>query len=173
MTQPAEPIIRPARFGDLPALVEIYNHYVTDSHVTFDTEPFTPEEREPWFSGFAPTGPYRLLVAELDGAPIGYATSTRLRPKAAYSTSVETTVYVAPDRRGRGYGGKLYRALLRALEDEGLHRAYAGIALPNPASVAMHERLGYRHLGTYREVGRKFGKFWDVAWYERSLSSNS
>ena len=79
------------------------------------------------------------------------------------------TVYCAPDAAGRGIGTLLYETLFKALECEDLHRAYAGIAQPNEASVRLHARLGFRHIGTYEEVGRKFGRYWDVAWYEREL----
>jgi phosphinothricin acetyltransferase len=92
--------------------------------------------------------------------------------KPAYDTSVEVTIYLAPDAGGCGVGTRLYKALFEALADEDLHRAYAGIAQPerNEASVRLHERFGFRHVGTYREVGRKFGRYWDVAWYEKELS---
>jgi phosphinothricin acetyltransferase len=100
---------------------------------------------------------------------LGYATSSPYRTKPAYQTSVEVTVYVAPHAGRRGIGTLLYKALFAALAGEDLHRAYAGIALPNEASTRLHERFGFRHLGTHREVGRKFGRYWDVAWYEKEL----
>ncbi|MEU8944606.1 N-acetyltransferase family protein [Streptomyces sp. NPDC048489] len=103
------------------------------------------------------------------GRILGYATSSGFRPKAAYATSVEVSVYLAPGAGGRGVGTLLYEALFRALAGEDLHRAYAGVAQPNEASVRLHERFGFRHVGTYREVGRKFGRYWDVAWYEKDL----
>jgi len=91
------------------------------------------------------------------------------RPRAAYAPSVETSVYVAPSHAGRGLGSSLYEALLSELEREDVHRAYAGIGMPNPASVRLHERFGFRRAGYYTEQGRKFGRYWDVAWYERSF----
>jgi phosphinothricin acetyltransferase len=100
---------------------------------------------------------------------LGYATSSAFRPKAAYGTSVEVSVYLAPDAGGRGVGTLLYRALFAALATEDVHRTYAGIAQPNEASTRLHERFGFRYVGTYREVGRKFGRYWDVAWYEKEL----
>ena len=100
---------------------------------------------------------------------LGYATSSPFRPKPAYSTSVEVSVYCAPEAAGRGIGTLLYKALFEALEGEDLHRAYAGIAQPNEASARLHARFGFRHIGTYEEVGRKFGRYWDVAWYEKKL----
>ena len=97
------------------------------------------------------------------------AASVPYRPRAAYAPSVETSVYVAPTHIGRGLGSALYGALLAELEREDVHRAYAGIAMPNPASVRLHERHGYRRAGYYSEQGRKFGRYWHVAWYERSF----
>ncbi|MGQ4365328.1 GNAT family N-acetyltransferase [Streptomyces sp. SAS_272] len=170
--------VRPGVEGDLEALTDLYNHYVRETPITFDTAVFSPEERRPWLLSHPEDGPYRLMVAtETDSQDIhgvsqtilGYATSSPFRPKAAYSTSVEVTVYVAPDAGRRGIGTLLYKALFEALADEDLHRAYAGIAQPNAASARLHERFGFRHVGTYREVGRKFGRYWDVAWYEKDL----
>lgn len=110
-----------------------------------------------------------VATAADTGRVLGYASSSPFRPKSAYATSVETTVYVAPDAGRRGIGSLLYQALFDALAGEGLHRAYAGIARPNAASTRLHERFGFRHVGTYREVGHKFGRWWDVAWYEKEL----
>ncbi|MFF9170464.1 MULTISPECIES: GNAT family N-acetyltransferase [unclassified Streptomyces] len=157
--------------ADLEALTDLYNHYVRETPITFDTAVFTPEERRPWLLSHPEDGPYRLKVAaDADTQEIlGYATSSPYRAKPAYSTSVETTVYVAPGAGGRGVGTLLYEALFAALAGEDLHRAYAGIAQPNEPSVRLHERFGFRHVGTYREVGRKFGRWWDVAWYEKEL----
>lgn len=100
---------------------------------------------------------------------LGYATSSPHRPKPAYGTSVETTVYVAPDAGRRGIGSLLYDALFEALAEQDVHRAYAGITQPNEASRRLHARFGFRYIGTYHEIGRKFGRYWDVAWYEKEL----
>ncbi|MGW0499268.1 N-acetyltransferase family protein [Streptomyces sp. NPDC003007] len=163
--------VRPGVEDDLEALAVLYNHYVRETAITFDTAIFTPEERRPWLLSHPEDGPHRLMVArEPDTQRIlGYATSSPFRTKPAYATSVETTVYVAPDAGRRGIGTLLYTALFEALSGEDLHRAYAGIALPNEASARLHEGFGFRHVGTYREVGRKFGRYWDVAWYEKPL----
>jgi phosphinothricin acetyltransferase len=152
--------------------VAIYNHYVTETHITFDTEPFAVGTRTQWFTQFSPTGPHRLYVAELDGELIGYATSSLFKPKPAYGTSVETTIYLDPAHTGNGYGRILYGLLLDELVAEpAVHRAYGGVALPNPASIALHERLGYAKVASYHEVGYKFGKYWDVNWYEKDVSA--
>jgi phosphinothricin acetyltransferase len=161
--------VRAGAVDDLPALTHLYNHYVLHDHATFDVEPFTVEARRVWFDHYAGTGPHRLLVAELAGTVAGYATSSAHRAKPAYATSVETTVYCAPGVVGRGVGSALYAALLDVLAGEDVHRAYAGVALPNDASVRLHERFGFRELGTFHEVGRKHGRWVDVRWFERLL----
>lgn len=167
----AELTIRTAVDADLSTLVDIYNHFVENTPVTFHTQPFTAPERIAWFTSFSEDGPYRLLVAEQDGKPVGYASSTQFKARAAYDSSVETTIYLHPDVTGQGIGRALYGELLdRLVADERLHRAYGGVALPNPASVALHERLGFRQVGTYHEVGYKFDKYWDVAWFEKNLA---
>jgi phosphinothricin acetyltransferase len=156
---------------DLEAINDIYNGYVQDTHFTFDVEPVTLETRREWFSHYAAAGRHRLLVATSDDAVIGFATSSRFRPKPAYETSVETTIYLAADAVGRGAGSKLYTELFHALEREDVHRAYAGIALPNPASVALHERFGFKRVAHFTEQGRKFDRYWDVAWFEKPLGA--
>lgn len=105
----------------------------------------------------------------LDGCVIGYASSGQYRPKAAYETTVETSVYVAPDSVGRGVGASLYTVLLDALEQEDVHRALAGSALPNEASVTLHSRFGFHLVAHFSEQGRKFDRYWEVDWYERAL----
>jgi phosphinothricin acetyltransferase len=154
---------------DLEAISEIYAHYVRTSAISFDVEVPSAAWRREWFSGFDTHGRHRLLVARREGRAVGYAASVPYRPRAAYAPSVETSVYVAPSHIGQGVGSALYGALLAELEREDVHRAYAGIAMPNPASVHLHERCGYRRAGYYTEQGRKFGRYWDVAWYERSF----
>ena len=162
--------IRPAVREDLPRLTEIYNHYVLNTPVTFDAEPYTVERRGAWFSQFAGAGRYRLLVAEENQSVLGYAGTTRFRPKAGYDTTVETTVYCAPEAVGKGIGKRLYTALFEALRGEDIHRYVAGYALPNPATAALHERFGFKVVGVFSENGRKFGKYWDVCWVERAAS---
>jgi phosphinothricin acetyltransferase len=161
--------IRSASSCDLPRLTEIYNYYVLHTPVTFDVEPQTIEQRAVWFSQFAETGRYRLLVAEEGGTIFGYAGTTRFRPKPAYSTTVETTVYCAPEAAGRGIGTKLYEALFAALAGEEIHRIVAGYVPPNPASAALHERFGFKPIGTFTENGYKLGRYWDVCWLELEL----
>ena len=162
--------VRAATEGDLEALNAIYNEYVVTAHYTFDVEPMSIDARREWFAHYAGSGRHRVLVATRDGALAGFATSSRYRPKAAYETSVETSIYLAPDATGAGIGTRLYQSLFRELEHVDVHRAYAGIALPNPASIALHEKFGFRRVAHFTEQGRKFGRFWDVAWYEKPLN---
>jgi phosphinothricin acetyltransferase len=164
--------IRHGEPGDLNNLVEIYNYYVTETHITFDTEPFAVAARTQWFNQFANDGPHRLLVAELEDDVIGYASSTLFKLKPAYRTSVETTIYLDNERVGKGFGAQLYSELLDQLVNEGsVHRAYAGVALPNPGAIALHEKLGFVRAASYHEVGFKFGKYWDVDWFEKDVAS--
>jgi phosphinothricin acetyltransferase len=161
--------IRAATPNDLPRLTEIYNHYVINTAVTFDIEPYTIERRAVWFEQFGQTGRYRLLVAEDDGGILGYAGTTRFRVKAAYDTTVETSIYCAPDAVHKGAGSKLYTELFEALAGEDIHKIVAGYTLPNPPSAALHARFGFKPVGVFHENGRKFERYWDVAWLERPL----
>ena len=163
-----ELLVRVAKREDLPRLTEIYNYYVIHTPVTFDIEPYTVERREPWFAQFAETGRHRLLVAEESGIVLGYAGTTRFRPKAAYDTTAETTIYCDPTATGKGIGRRLYQALFDALRGEDIHRFVAGYALPNAATAAIHASFGFKVVGVFSENGRKFGKYWDVCWVERT-----
>jgi phosphinothricin acetyltransferase len=164
--------VRPAEHSDLPRLTAIYNYFVVNTPVTFDLEPYTVERRAAWFEQFSVTGRHRLLVAEEAGLIVGYAGTTRFRVKPAYDTTVETTIYCSHDAPGRGIGSRLYAALFEAIAGEDIHRIVAGYTLPNAASAALHARFGFTPVGIFKEVGRKFGKYWDVAWTERPLQAS-
>lgn len=161
--------VRTAAIDDLDAITDIYNHYIVNTGATFDVTPFTARQRRGWFGQYSVSGSYRLLVATRGGSVVGYATSSQFRGKPAYDPSIEVTVYLAHDAVGAGIGSLLYQQLFAELRGEDLHRAYSAIAQPNPASVALHRRFGFRDVGTLREVGRKHGQWWDVLWMERSL----
>lgn len=164
------PTIRDADATDLPAVAAIYTHYVLNTTTTFNTEVRTPREWIDRFETEVRDGRYHLLVAELEGVVAGYVETGRFRPRPAYDHSLELSVYVAPDAVGAGVGGALFGELFTRLDaDERFHRAYSVIALPNEASVAFHERWGFVHRGTLSEVGHKFGRYLDVAYYERAL----
>ncbi|MGA8664407.1 MAG: N-acetyltransferase family protein [Thermoplasmata archaeon] len=162
-------VVRPAERDDLERLTTIYNHYVATSIATFDLSPKPPEDWLAWFDLHS-GGRYRLWVARAgDGTVAGFASSSPYRPRLAYQTTVEVSVYLRPDAVGQGLGSRLYRALFDSIQEEDLHRAVAMIALPNPASVALHTRWGFREAGRLHEVGRKFDRFWDVSFFERPL----
>jgi len=162
--------IRPAADGDLEQLIAIYNHYVTNTHITFDTEAFSVAERQKWFQQFSTIGPYRLLVGVMGDKVVGYASSTVFKAKSAYRSSVETSVYLNSTSVGQGFGPALYGALLDALVAEpSTHRAYGGVALPNEPSVELHQRMGFKQVASFHEVGFKFDKYWDVSWFEKNL----
>ena len=163
------PTIRPAQEDDIPALRRITNHYIEHTVVNFKTSPLDAAEVDAWFSGFAETGPFRLRVAEDEGEVIGYVGSIEFNPRAAYSTSAATSIYLHPDHRGAGIGTALYTELFTALEGGDIHRLYAGITVPNDASIALHTKMGFREAAKYSEVGRKFGKWLDVVWMERAF----
>jgi phosphinothricin acetyltransferase len=161
----ADLLIRPAMTSDLPALVDIYNHYVTSSHCTFDTLPFNLASRQPWWIQF--DGERHQCWLASDGLrTVGYACTSAFKPKPAYDTSVEISVYVDDGCGGRGIGQKLYEVLLPQLAQHGVHRAYAGIALPNDASIRLHEKFGFQQAAHFTEVGYKFDRYWDVVWLQ-------
>ena len=164
------PVIRHAVEADIEALANIYNHYVTATAFTFDLEPKSIEERLEWFAHFSLVGKNQLLVAVKDEVVIGYAGTGKFREKTAYGTSVEASIYLDPDLRRQGAGSLLYDALFDSLASVDIHRAYAGITLPNDASIALHRKFGFHPAGLYREVGRKFGRYWDVQWFEKDLN---
>jgi len=161
--------IRPALEQDVPAITEIYNYYVVNTAVTFDLDPYTPDQRRMWFRQFKTSGRHQIVVAERVGVVVGYAYSSVFRSRAAYDSTVETTVYVDRSEHRGGIGTALYSDLFARLAKEDVHRAIACIGLPNEPSIALHERLGFCHLGSLTEVGRKFGKYWDIGWYQKSL----
>jgi phosphinothricin acetyltransferase len=163
------PSIRPATLSDLPRMTEIYNHYVVNTPTTFDLEPYTTEQRAEWFSHYATAGRHRLLLAEREGKVLGYTSSSKFHPRAAYDTTVELTVLCAPEAVGLGIGQRLYQGLFEAIAGEDIHSAVALITLPNKGSCAIHERFGFRQMGVLREAGGKFGQYWDVAYYQKLM----
>jgi len=163
-------IIRDVCAADVSVLTELYNQYILNTTITFDLMPYTVQQRtESWFNHYACSGRYRLLVAENNGELVGYASSSQLRQKAAYNTSVETSIYLFPEVCNQGIGSQLYSTLFEVLSTEDVHRAYAGITLPNEPSIALHQKFGFEQVGLFREVGRKFDRYWDVAWLEKPL----
>jgi phosphinothricin acetyltransferase len=167
----SQPTIRYAQIEDLEGITEIYNHYILTSHATFDVKPYTTEERKPWFMEHSSGGRHTLFVAEdpETGMIIGYACSSSFRPKAAYTDSVETSIYIHPDYTRRHIAAKLYTRLIDSLEQSGVHRIYACLAVPNEPSKRLHERLGFVQVGLFTEAGYKLGSYRDIMWFEKRL----
>lgn len=159
--------IRPATPADAPACAAIYAPFVTGSVVSFETEAPDDAEMARRIADYGAS--HAWLAAEIDGAVAGYAYGSPHRTRAAYASSCDVTVYVDPAHARKGIGRALYAALLPRLKDKGLHAAFAGIALPNPGSVGLHEAMGFTPVGIYREVGRKLGAWHDVGWWQRLL----
>jgi L-amino acid N-acyltransferase YncA len=156
--------IRPAKETDAPSIARIYNHYVANTIVTFEEEPVSDHAMAGRIADIRGAS-LPWLVAEQDGV-VGYAYASKWKERVAYRYSVETTIYLDQLHTARGIGMKLYSALLSQIRALGLHVAIGGIALPNPGSVALHEKLGFRHLGTFHQVGHKQGRWVDVGYWE-------
>jgi len=160
-----EAIVRPAAAGDMQAIAEIINHYIETTPANFHTERQPAEEWiAPWRSL---SGRFPWLVAVLDGELAGVAFAAPHAAKAAYAWCAEVTVYVAPAARRRGIGAALYARLVAELDAAGVQSLIARIALPNEASVALHESFGFEHVGTLRAAGYKFGRWHDVGIWQR------
>ncbi|SEO19585.1 phosphinothricin acetyltransferase [Duganella sp. CF517] len=160
-------MIRPATPDDACAIVEIYNHYVATTVISFEERPVTPDEMAARIRDVTAALPW--LVYESEGAVVGYAYATKWRVRSAYRYSAETSVYVAPGRGGKGIGSALYETLLEELRAREIHMAIGGIAQPNPASVALHERLGFEKVAHFKQVGRKFDRWIDMGYWELQL----
>ena len=165
-------MIRPVQLSDADQIAEIYNYYVTETVITFEEDRVSGLEiqkriensvgaKMPW------------LVAEVEGQIVGYAYAGKWRERVAYRFAVESAVYVSHEKLGRGTGLSLYSALLDELEERGMHSVLGGIALPNPASVRLHERLGFEKVAHHREVGRKFERWIDVGFWQIQLPRES
>jgi phosphinothricin acetyltransferase len=160
------PTIRLAAAEDAEQVRAVYAPYC---HTPISFEPGPPAVEEMRGRLEKVLGQYPWLVCEDDGALLGYVYATQHRERAAYRWSVDTTVYVRQGRQRRGVGRALYTSLLAVLPLQGYVNAYAGVTLPNPASVGLHEAMGFRPVGVYEQVGFKCGCWHDVAWFQRPL----
>ena len=159
--------LRAADPGDADAIAAIYAPYVSGSTVSFETAAPSVDEMAARITG---AGLHPWLVAEETGTILGYAYAAPFRARPAYRYTVETSVYLAESAQGQGLGRRLYAALLELLEEQGFAQAIAAITLPNPASVALHERLGFEPAGRYRDVGYKMGGWHSVGLWQRRLA---
>ena len=160
-------LIRAATVNDAARCAEIYRPFVTDGWVSFETNAPSPAEMAQRISDYGSS--HAWLVAEAGNVVIGYAYASPHRTRSAYSTSVDVAVYVGAGHAGQGVGSSLYSALFPVLKIKGFHAAFAGIALPNDASIALHTACGFAPVGVYREVGWKAGEWRDVSWWQRLL----
>ena len=148
-------------------MADIYNPFILGTTITFEEEAITPQEMASRVRAVLPALPW--LVIEVHGAVVGYAYATPWKTRSAYRRTVESAIYVAPSQAGQGLGTRLYEALLGALQQLGIHAVLGGIALPNEASVALHERLGFEKVGQLRQVGWKLQRWVDVGYWEKRL----
>ena len=160
-------IVRPVTLKDAAAVAAIYNHYVLHTIVTFEEEAISTAEMKARIKEITAVLPFFVAVEK--GSVVGYAYANKWKSRCAYRFSVESTVYLAPAAAGRGLGTQLYTALLAALRKLGRHGIIAGVALPNPASVALHEKLGFAKIGHFKEVGWKQNQWIDVGYWELLL----
>lgn len=162
-----EHTIRPSVEADVPRICAIYNHYIRETVVTFEETPLGVAEMARRIDDVR--GRFPWLVVEQGGAVAGYAYASLWKARSAYRFAVESTIYLAPEAVGRGLGTGLYRALLEALPQCDVHRVVGCLALPNERSVALHEKLGFRKIGVFDQVGFKFGRWVDVGYWELAL----
>ena len=169
MAQDSRPTtVRAVTPADAEAVAAIYNHYVLQTVVTFEEEPITAAEISRRIDEVR-AGSLPWFVAERAGAIAGYAYASRWRARSAYRFSSEVTVYLAPEQGRRGIGSALYAELLSALRGSGLHAAIGGIALPNDASVALHEKFGFKKVAHFEQTGFKFNRWIDVGYWQLIL----
>jgi len=162
--------IRLAQDADVDAIAEIYRPVVEGTAISFETSAPDRDEMARRLSDTLQSYPW--LVCDIDGHVAGYAYATRHRVRGAYRWSVDTSVYIKGAYRRRGVGRGLYESLFAILATQGYFNAYAGISLPNPASVALHESMGFAFVGVYRRVGYKLGHWHDVGWWQRTLKEH-
>ncbi|HXV92584.1 MAG TPA: arsinothricin resistance N-acetyltransferase ArsN1 family B [Pseudonocardia sp.] len=161
--------VRDASEGDAEACARIYAPYVTDTTISFESEPPSPAEMAERIAAALRT--HAWLVLEEQGRVVGYAYGGPFRSRAAYRWSCEVSVYLQPGRRRTGGGRALYEALFTRLAERGYRTAFAGMTLPNDASVGLHRAMGFETIGTFRRVGWKHGAWHDVAWAQRTLGT--
>ncbi len=162
-------LIRIAGAEDASAIAAIYRPYVEDSRISFEEVAPDADQMACRIASDLP-GMHPWFVADDDGRVIGYAASSPFRTRPAYRWTVETSIYLAPEAYGRGIGRELLSTLLAMLERQGYVAAIGAIALPNPASIALHEKLGFTYNGAYRAVGFKFGEWLDVGLWQKQLA---
>jgi phosphinothricin acetyltransferase len=160
-------MIRNAETRDASQITSIYNYYIENTTITFEENCVTQEEMENRINDY--TKEYPWLVYEEKGKILGYCYATKWRVRSAYKHSAETTVYVDKDHHGKGTGTLLYKELVSRCKTKGLHVLVAGIALPNEKSQKIHEKIGFKKVAHFEEIGRKFDHWIDVGYWEYKL----
>ncbi len=160
-------MIRPVKISDAQAIIEIYNHYVTDSAWTQEYEPIDLATQEERIKKYSANYPY--VVHEEEGQVIGYAFAGEFRWKPGYRFTVETTIYLHKDHLEKKIGRALYTELLKRCKEQGFHRAIGGLTLPNDRSAVFHEKLGFIKVGVFSECAQKFGNWHDIGFWELHL----
>ncbi len=164
-------MIRKATLNDARQICDIYNHYVQTTTITFEEQAVSVHEMQDRIKETTETLPW--LVDEDGGTVIGYTYASKWKGRCAYRFAAESTVYLSADSAGKGIGSKLYRQLIAQLHERSIHCIIGGIALPNPASIALHEKLGFKKVAHFSEVGWKFNRWIDVGYWELVLASNN
>ncbi|MEO1450728.1 MAG: arsinothricin resistance N-acetyltransferase ArsN1 family B [Bacteroidota bacterium] len=163
-------MIRPVLPADAPAIVAIYNYYISHSTITFEEVEIEADEMERRIRDVSTKYPW--FVFEEAGHIQGYAYATAWKSRSAYDRSVECTVYLDPNAKGKGIGSRLYERLIAELKERKFHALIGGVALPNEASIRLHEKFGFEKVAQFREVGFKFGKWIDVGYWELLFKSD-
>jgi phosphinothricin acetyltransferase len=163
-------MIRPATISDAPAIAAVYNPYIAATTISFEEAPVSDYEMAERIKGVTANLPW--YVFEADGKVVGYAYATPWRTRCAYRLSVETSVYISSDYPRQGIGTQLYRTLLDDLRQRGITVVIGGVALPNAASVALHERMGFEKVAHFKKVGRKFDRWIDVGYWEYLMNDD-
>ena len=163
-----EMMIRPVSIEDADRIAAIYNHYVTETAISFEQDPVSPQAMESRIQAIVEQQ-LPWLVLESGGELVGYAYATTWRKRHAYRSTVESTVYVAANQISHGFGTKLYRALLDELRARNFHTVLGLIAVPNPASVKLHQSFGFKRVSAYAQVGKKFDQWIDMEGWQLML----
>ncbi len=161
-------MIRSVTIADAKDLCEIYNYYVLNTHINFEEEAVSLDDMQQRIITI--TGKFPWIVYEENGNILGYAYASEWKPRSSYRFSVESTVYMKHGVTGKGIGAQLYQALLEKISGSNIHAVIGGIAQPNDASIALHEKFGFEKVAHFKEVGYKFGKWIDVAYWEKILT---
>ncbi len=160
--------IRPCQPGDVAQITEIYNHYITHTTITFEEQPLTVEQMRARIEAYTQLYPW-LVAANDEGQVLGYAYASKWKERAAYRHTAESTIYLRHGCEGQGVGKALYGELLKQIRQQGCHVVLGCIAIPNDASIGLHEHMGFVKVAHFKEVGRKFDNWLDVGYWQLQL----